>query len=303
MMDVRRVALAKFGENAIKRDMPMAALEETLVPLYLHHRYQVEAAVSTLGGQHYIYAMRGDGRAPFTRATAAEQRTALRSLMATIAPSALALPEALLQKIPPRPPGYGRSRETFPRWTGSTFDAITPAVTAASHTVDNVLTNDRAARLVEQQALDPSLPGLGDVIDALYAASFGATARTPYEQEVKRAVERVVVDRLMEMAGSAPMPQVRAVATLKLQRRGTELAQVAAANDADGQQQSMAEPALAHAVMLAMDIRKFLERPAPAATPTMQAPAAPPGAPIGDPGMEWLNRVEPPCSWVGSGWR
>ncbi len=35
MMEVRRVALSRFGENAIKRNMPLATMEEVLVPLYL----------------------------------------------------------------------------------------------------------------------------------------------------------------------------------------------------------------------------------------------------------------------------
>ena len=26
-------------------------------------------------------------------------------------------------------------------------------------------------------------------------------------------------------------------------------------------------------------------------------PTPPPGAPIGDPGLDWLNRMEPLCSW------
>ena len=50
MMEIRRVALARFGEQAIKRGEPMAMIEEVLVPLYLHHRYQVEAAASAVGG-------------------------------------------------------------------------------------------------------------------------------------------------------------------------------------------------------------------------------------------------------------
>ena len=220
MLAVRRAALSRFGENAIKRGMPMAQIEEVLVPLYLHHRYQVDAAANVVGGMHYIYAMRGDGREPVRMASAAEQRAALNALMASISPSALALPTDLLKKIPPRPSGYGRSRELFPRYTGLMFDAVSPAVAAADHVVGMLLASDRAARLVEQKAIDPSLPGLEDVIDALFNASFGATASTPYEAEVKRAVERVVVDELMDLAGSAPMSQVRAVATLKLQRRG-----------------------------------------------------------------------------------
>ena len=295
MMEVRRVALSRFGENAIKRGMPMAQIEEVLVPLYLHHRYQVESAVSTVGGMHYIYAMRGDGREPVRMAAAAEQNAALRALMATLAPSALVLPEALLKKIPPRPSGYGRTRELFPRYTGSMFDAVTPATVAAGHVVSLLLTPDRAARLIEQKMLNPALPGFEDVIDALYAASFGATARTGYEAEVKRAVERVVVDELIDLAGSAPMPQVRAIATLKLQRRAAEL------TGSGGRARSAAFGTAAHASLLAADIQRFLDRPATAVAVRMPTPAAPPGAPIGEPAMDWLRRVNP-CLWEGGGW-
>src|SRR5688500_16558336 len=228
-------------------------------------------------------------------ASAAEPNGALRALMATLAPSALALPESLLKKIPPRPSGYGRTRELFPRYTGLMFDAVTPATVAAEHVVALVLTPDRAARLVEQKALNPALPGLEDIIDALYAASFGAPARNAYEAEVKRAVERVVVDELIDLAGSAPMPQVRAIATLKLQRRAAEL------TGTGGRAQSTAVGTAAHASLLAGDIRRFLDRPATAVAVRMPAPAAPPGARIGERAMEWLRRVGS-CLWDGGEW-
>ena len=92
MLEVRRVALDQFGERAIRRDVPMATIEEALVPLYLHHRYQVDAAASALGGMHYIYAMRGDGREPVRAVPASEQRAALDALMSTINPSVLQFP-------------------------------------------------------------------------------------------------------------------------------------------------------------------------------------------------------------------
>jgi hypothetical protein len=306
MMAVRRAALSRFGENAIKRGWPMAQIEEVLVPLYLHHRYQVDAASNVVGGMHYVYALRGDGREPVRMASAAEQRAALDALLGTIAPSVLVLPDALLKKIPPRPAGYGRSRELFPRYTGLMFDAVTPAVVATSQVVTNLLAADRAARLVEQKALDPSLPGLEDVVDALYAATFGATARTPYEAEVKRAVERLVVDELIDLAGTAPMPQVRAIATLKLQRRGAELARTAGVesngNGAPAAVQGPGDAAVAHAMLLADDIRRFLERPSTAVAARTPTPAGPPGAPIGEPAMDWLRRVEPACSWMDEWW-
>ena len=288
MMEVRRVALSKFGENAIKVGMPMAQLEDVLVPLYLYHRYQAEAAASVLGGQDYVYAMRGDGRTPTRWAPAAQQRAALTSLMATISPATLALPTSLFSLIPPRPPGYGMTRELFSRNTGGAFDVVTPATSAAGMTLGFILDDARAARLVEQKAVDPTLPGLEDVIDAIHKATFGAATRTPYEVELKRGIQRVFVGELMSLAAGAPMPQVRAVATLYLQR-----IRESAANSA------MRTADEAHLALLESDIKRFIERPFNP-NEIRPAPTTPPGAPIGDPGMDWLNRVAPYCDWQRS---
>jgi hypothetical protein len=301
MMDVRRVALSRFGERAIKRGMPMATIEEVLVPLYLHHRYQIDAAASVVGGVDYNYALRGDGRgAPFRHVPGDAQRAALDALLSTLSPRNLALPQEVLRLIPPRPPGFGRSRELFPRYTGETFDAITPAVVVADQTVSQLLTPQRAARLVEQHAIDPSLPGLDAVIDALYQASFQASTSSPYEEEIRRAVERVVVDNLMRLAATADMPQVRALASYRLQQRGVQLATANGESETDD---------AAHYTLIARDIETFLERPMEPYT-LQPAPAAPPGAPIGEPAMEWIDTrwqqrgtssflrwFEPPCSW------
>ncbi|MEO6212629.1 MAG: zinc-dependent metalloprotease [Vicinamibacterales bacterium] len=284
MMKVRASALSRFGEQAIKKGEPLATIEEVLVPLYLHHRYQVEAASSVVGGLHYTYAMRGEKVEPVRFASAAEQTRALDAILATIRPSALALPRPLLKSLPPRPSGYGATRELFPRYTAQMFDVITPAVAAADMTVGFLLNETRASRLVEQNALDPTLPGLHGVLDRLLGATFAAAPADAYEAEIQRAVQRVVIERLMTLATNADMSQVRAIASAKLRGRAATLAS------------SGSTPAAAHAALLASDIKRFLDRPAaPAAR--IDLPAAPPGAPIGEPGMEWLRRVEPPCSW------
>jgi len=67
MLTVRRAGLERFGVTAIQNDRPMALIEDVFVPLYLHHRYAVDSAVTVIGGQDYIYAMRGDGRQPVLR--------------------------------------------------------------------------------------------------------------------------------------------------------------------------------------------------------------------------------------------
>lgn len=287
-MDVRRAALDRFGENVIRRGMPVAQLEEALVPLYLHHRYQAEATASALGGQDFIYALRGDGRKPTAPVAAGAQRQALSALMRTLRPAELVLPDRIARLLPPRPQGFEPSRELFPRYTGQAFDVLTPAVVAATQTVDLILDESRAARLVEQRALDASLPGLGEVIDSLLSVTLGARATTPYEAEVRRATGRVVIEGLMRLAQGAPMPQVRAVATLRLQRAATTLGRRAVgADDADA----------AAFTLLAADIRRFLSRPY-TREDRPDAVAAPPGAPIGTPAQDFLDRyLAPECSW------
>ncbi len=283
MLEVRRTALARFGEKAIRGGRPMATLEETLVPLYLHHRYQVEAAASVLGGQHYVYALRGDGREPLRRATAAEQKAALDALLRTRDPAELRIPETVLKAIPPRPDGYRPHRELFPRYTGPVFDAVAPPAVAADLTLAHLLESERAARLVEQKALDPSLPGLDEVLERLLAATSRRAAGSEYEAEIARAVERAFAERLMGLASSARMPQVRAYAAEALQTL------------AKGPRPGGSRADAAHGALLAHDVRRFLERTAaPQAPPS--APAAPPGPPIGEPALDSLRSLEPRCS-------
>src|SRR5436190_17262805 len=107
IMKVRRAALDRFDEAVIRRDQPMAMMEEALVPIYMYHRYGVEAAASAVAGQDYIYGFRGDDRVPTKWVSAAQQQAALEALMATLAPSELTLPKNALLKIPPRPAGWG----------------------------------------------------------------------------------------------------------------------------------------------------------------------------------------------------
>jgi hypothetical protein len=277
MIDVRAAALRRFGERAIRTGMPLATVEEALVPLYLHHRYQTEAAVKAVGGAYYSYALRGDGQPPLRRVPADEQRTALDAVLRTIQPEFLELPRTLLDQLPPRPYGYAPHRELFGRYTGLTFDAVVPAATAADMTLSLLLNADRAARLVQQQAIDPSLPGFEDVLAQTTRVVMDARARDAYQAEIARAVQRVYIDRLTELAARAAMPQVRALANFELLGIGDALA--SGRGPAEEQ---------AHRVLLAADIKRFMDRPAePVRNPA--APAVPPGQPIGMFGMDWLE--------------
>src|SRR5215204_5254616 len=84
LMRVRRAALNRLGERTIRKGAPMATIEEPLVPVYLYHRYAVEAAASMVGGQEFTYAVRGDGRTPAKWESAVNQRKALEALAVTL---------------------------------------------------------------------------------------------------------------------------------------------------------------------------------------------------------------------------
>jgi hypothetical protein len=273
MMDVRRIALDRFGEATIRNGEPMATMEDVFVPLYLHHRYQVESTVNILGGQYYTFAMRGDGQTPMRRVPAAEQQQALDALLRTLDPNELAVPEAVRENLPPRPGGFGGGNELFGGWTGPTFDPIAPAATAASVTLSQILNPSRAARLVQQKALDPSLPGLDDVLLALRdEVVIAGGPGGPYLDEIKRTVVHVYVDELMDLADSNSMPQVQAIASYELQ----QLQPILAGADGSGWEYT--------GDLLSRRIESFLNRPMPAYSPPATAPGAPPGSPIGDPG-------------------
>jgi hypothetical protein len=106
-MAVREYGLDRFGERVIQTGEPLALMEEVLVPLYLHHRYQVRAVSSLLGGVGYDYAMRDEEDVRLNeRVPADQQEAALEGLLGAISPEALALPSSVRDSLPPRPPGH-----------------------------------------------------------------------------------------------------------------------------------------------------------------------------------------------------
>lgn len=264
VLGVRAAALARFGENAIRQGMPLAQLEDTLVPLYLLHRYQVDAAVTEIGGLDYRYLLRGDG-APLPAIVSREaQQRALAAVLKTLSPDFLTLPEPLLKRLPPRPPGLPATHESFPSRTQPAFDPVMTAECAADMTLAALFNPQRAARLVEYAARDPGNLTLQAVIDGALAT----THRTPRDGGLADAVQRAVYVRAVEAllilaANTGTSAEVRAIAQSRLSeiRRRADAA-------------SPTEAYLAHRIDLFFsDPSKFT-----AAEPI----EAPPGMPIGD---------------------
>lgn len=198
---IREAALKSFGENAIRTGTPFAQLEDTLVPLYLFHRYQTEAAVKEIGGLDYRYALRGDQQMITKIVSPTDQRKALTEVLKTLSPDFLTLPEPLLQILPPRPPGLKATEESFATHTGLTFDPIAAAESSADLTLNLLFNPERASRLVEYHARDAANPSLNEVIDATLQST--DTSSGGLTVEVKHAIDSRILEALLAL-GSNP---------------------------------------------------------------------------------------------------
>ena len=217
LMAIRKHVIDNFSEKAIRQDAPMATIEEALVPMYLMHRYQVEAASKMLGGLYYTFALKNDGQTITKFVPPAEQWKAFDALMNTISSDALALPEKLIEKIPPRPIGYPRTRETFKSRTGLTFDPLSAAESAASNTLTFILQLERAARLVEYHSRDNTQPGLDAVMAKLIARTWRTPQQSGFKAEVQRLVNNLTLKQILQLAADTKAPEnVRGIALLQI---------------------------------------------------------------------------------------
>jgi len=217
LMGIRKQIIANFSDKAIRQDAPMATLEEVLVPVYLLHRFQTEAASKMIGGLYYTFALKNDGQVITKMVPPAEQWKAFNALMGTLSPDALALPEKLIAQIPPRPVGYPRTRETFKARTGLTFDPLAAAESAASTTLQFMLNPQRAARLVEYGSRDSQQPGLLAILDKLVIQTWKAPAQSGYKGEVQRLVNNLTLKQILTLAATTQAPEsVRGIALLEI---------------------------------------------------------------------------------------
>ncbi len=268
---VRDVLLAKFDESVIATGDPMWLLNERLVPVYLHHRYAIEAAIKAVGGMDYTFALRGDAQVPARIVDPARQREALTALLATIQPKALAIPERILAKLPPSPYGFSGGW-TFGSPAGIVFDPLAVASALSSYVADGLLQPERVERLVAFHARNAAAPSADEVMGTMIESVYGtAKASTPYEAGLRRAARRSVVDALLGLAANPrATPDARAMAENHLNRLAGRLA---ASNPTDNDDRA------ANAAVV-RDTRNWLDRriAPPRTTGVIQLP---PGTPIG----------------------
>ncbi len=273
---LRRKAMASFSEENIAVGAPMSDLEDVLVPLYLMHRYQVEAVAKVIGGIDYEYAVREADRVPQVTIIPNElQREAFASLLTTLDPDFLAIPESILELIPPRAYGYQRGRENFNIHTGNTFDPMAAAEASADHSLRFLLNPQRLARLIEQPARKPYYLSAYELINSTRKQLEGQVTNTAndYQRTIARVVEQRFIYHLLKLAADESIqPQVTATAL-------SALIDIREALDSRIANSPSNSPDRAHLRYMAERIDQFRQNPEDFEVPA--APKMPDGSPIG----------------------
>jgi Met-zincin/Domain of unknown function (DUF5117) len=267
VIKVRKKALEKFGEKNIRPGMPMAMLEDVLVPVYLYHRYQIEAVTKLVGGLNYTYALRGDGQLITKALSKEEQLKALSAIMDCIDPKFLLLPDDIVKLIPPRPTGYNFTRELFKKRTGLAFDAISPAETAADLPLSFLFNTERINRMVQYEAANGGL-GLNEMINTLINKTWKAAPRTGMEKLIQQQTQQILLTYLLAISVD---DNTSFTAKAVVQKALSDLKKYI-----EVQQKNTTDKLLLGNFILALERMKAPEK----AKPTIHA-VIPPGAPIG----------------------
>jgi hypothetical protein len=216
--EVRKIAIANFGIKTIQTGATLSSLEETFAPIYLLHRYQLDAVAKLIGGVNYEYELKGDyATAKGVNVVSGEQQKgALAAMLSTLQSDFLSIPERLTQLITPKAYGESRNRESFKGRTGHTFDPISAAESAAGYSLSLLLKVERLNRVAQQKERLKGTPDVAYLLTTLFKNSIKRQSVKKYSQLSQR-VNYLVLDHVVKAMHQENLaPEVRGEFELQL---------------------------------------------------------------------------------------
>jgi hypothetical protein len=276
LLVLRKHALDNFSEANIPVGTPLSELESVFVPVYLMHRYQVEAVAKMIGGYHYEYAVRGKENTPRIKPVSPEeQREATTALLNTLDLSVLGFNGKIMGLIPPPAMGYSRNRELFNTQNGGGFDPLAMAQSAADNTFTFLLHPHRMARIAEQSSiyLDGTFSSTEQYLRQIHQFVHQNVLKTKdqsFALEISMMVEKRLIAHLIQLAANKSISErVRAAAL-------TELHRIKNTINVTGNFTSLTN---SHQYYVDQTIKQFLADPR--SVEISPAPKLPDGSPIG----------------------
>ena len=210
--ELRAFSLKNFNADNISVGTPYSETEKVIVPVYLMHRYQIEAVSKIIGGVDYSYSVKGFDSPKYKPVSEPVQQVAMQELLNTLTPEALAIPKNALDVLLPSAKGYRRSRESFDSKTNMIFDPLTSAEALSNFVLTLMLHPDRLSRINQQST------SLSEYLNAVQARIFNESGRSDnYLNQLSMIPQKLYVIHLIKLATNTKIDkQISAMAQLKL---------------------------------------------------------------------------------------
>jgi len=275
LMRVRRAAIEHFGLDALAPGEPVANLRRRFVPVWLLHRYQMVAAAKAIGGVYTQYAVKGGGRESSRPVAPKAQRAALDAVLSTLSPDQLRVPPRLVPLLSAARNGSSNRQYSIELFTGSSgtpFDPLVAADTAAELTLRTLFAPARLARLEDQHAADANALGVSELLDRVLATTLPDKA-----DDLSR---RIAYRTLLTIAQVARNPKTTPGVAAMLDQRLHEVALALAHRSGDAADRAWGA-SLSRQLLDPRQLDKLLAKNA-------RAVEIPPGSPI-DAQADWLS--------------
>ena len=199
LLKIRELALNNIDLNHLVNNEPYSKIEDILVPIYLLHRYQIEATAKAIGGLKYEYFIKNNKKERIEFVENDFQIKSLESLINVINPKNLTLPNDLIDIIPPRSFRNNRSRENFKSNTGVAFDYISASSSVLNHTFNLLFNYQRINRIVQQNMLDNNLISLDKYFDMIINSIYNFESSNTYQLELNKNSRSIVLDYMFNL--------------------------------------------------------------------------------------------------------
>lgn len=264
--ELRHFLLEHFDERAIRKGEPMSLLRERFPPVYVMHRFLLSAVTKNIGGMEFRHALRGDGQQPTQIIAGETQREALQALLRALHPDELAVPERILELMPPSPWGYDHEPRAFTSPAYPAVDQLEFVRALSARIFSELLEPARTARLVAFASRDASLPTLEEVLTTVNSALFPSSGAFDWGDElrwsnekqytaIRRITQRMFTEALMNAASdNHTVAEARAAMEWMLENIAHHLEKISEKETGKTDPASMAQNRL-----LQKDIARFLE--------------------------------------------
>jgi hypothetical protein len=212
---VRNLALSEFGLRNLPNGAPVADLRRALVPIYLFHRYEIDAVGKSIGGIDFAYPVKGDGHESAKPVDGAHQRRAIAALVDLLDPKLYDLPDGLLDLLTAQQSGEPDKQfttEIFRSQTGPLFDVGTAADVAVDMAIGNLLHPTRLNRVAELNRRDSNLPGVKDIADQMIARFSKQPGLSPRLETINRRIQTRVAVQMRVSANDKRIGPIAAAA-------------------------------------------------------------------------------------------